>query len=203
MLLTESFFFTFSTAYKISGSHKAECSITKDSSIQASIQPEKAKVKEREYSHGSAYWGNVLLMKILVNKDRFDDIFKYIPEIKSYYVDYIELISDPIVYINSNDSFIKNLLTLKETAFEESNIKKMIFKYFKYLTFLPYIINNFSSDIFVLEIIDYFESQLSEWLSIQKSEPLFTRIGSFGKIMIDYYSSYGLQLYDVIENKNS
>ena len=167
------------------------------------IVKQKPKVKITNHSHGSAYWGNILLFKTLVTKEKLDDIFKYLNRERNYYLDYIELISKPIIYLNINDPFIKDLSNINESELKEPHVKNLIVRYFNYLNYLPFLLYNLSSNMFVLEIIDNFEAQLSKCLNFKKSEPLFTRMRLIGKLIIDYYRRAALPLYDVIENNIS
>lgn len=159
---------------------------------------EKAKVKTKHLTHGRAYWGNLLLFKSLISTSRLNEMFQNLPSEKRHYVEYLEVISEPIVYINMNDKFIQNLFNLREEIFSKAKIKEMVFRYLKYISFLPYILVNISSLIYYFEIIDYLEIEISQSLEIEKPEPILKRMGKIGKIILDYYWYPSSDLYEEI-----
>lgn len=148
---------------------------------------EKAKVKIKKFSHGSAYWGSLSLFKCLISPSRLNEMFQNLPSEKRHYIEYLEVISEPLVYINMNDKFIQNFFNLREKIFSKVKIKELVFRYLKYISYLPYILVNLSSLIYYFEIIDYLEIKISQSLEIEKPEPILKRMGKIGKIILDYY----------------
>ncbi len=148
---------------------------------------EKAKVKIKGLAHGSAYWGSHLLFKCLISTSRLNEMFQNLPRKKRHLIEYLEVISEQIVYININDKFIQKIFNLREKIVSKVKIKELVFRYLKYISFLPYIFVEISFYIYYFEIIDYLEIEISQSLEIEKPEPILKRMGKIGNIILDYY----------------
>lgn len=148
---------------------------------------EKAKVKIKKLTLGSAYWAPHLLFKGLISTSRLNEMFQYLPRKKKHYIEFLEVISEQIVYINIKDKFIQNFFNLREKIFSKVKTKELVSRYLKYISFLPYIFVDISFYIYYFEIIDYLEITISQSLEIDKPEPLLKRMGKIGNIILDYY----------------
>ncbi len=159
---------------------------------------EKAKVKIKNYTHGSAYWGPLSLFKSLISTSRLNEMFQYLPRKKRHSIEYLEFVSQPVVYLNANDKFIKKLFNLREVIFSKVKIKELVIRYFKYISFLPYMLSDASANLYYFEIIDYLEIEISGSLEIEKSEPVLKRIGKIGKMIFDSSRFNTLDFYEEI-----
>jgi len=151
-----------------------------------------AVVETRRYRMGSAYWGNILLWKQILHRERLNTYLASISELYDDRFDRVRLIQEPLVYVDQSDSFVRSLLSAKEReAFDTATWQKVL-RYLKYLSYLPLVINNLESCIIFLEVIDQLETELSEFLCIERPSPLFERMKPNGKLFFDYFRLFGL-----------
>jgi hypothetical protein len=139
------------------------------------------------YYLGSAYWGNILLWKRLLtteaNKQILDMFERWSPTVSC-----VNLSSEPVVCIDAEDEFIKQLLNVK--VFTSGLIEK-IKRYFFYLSYLPLVLANFESSVIFLEVISVLEKEISEELKLVKVKPLVMRFKPEFSLYLHYFEHKG------------
>ena len=147
-------------------------------------------VEKHDHALGTAYWGNILLWKQLLEKERLDSFIHSISEFQDSRFKRIKIIDEPLVYIDSSDAFISSVLDKRSNGKFETDISKKVHRYFKYLSYLPLVINEMPSCIIFLEVIDKLETEICACLELARLLPLFERIEP--KLILQYYKRYGL-----------
>lgn len=159
------------------------------------VLPHKLNIKQKKYYFGSAYFGGILLFQSLLRSrlNEFSEIFNL------EYLKSIELISEPIVYIDAEDAFIKKILNLKDSAITDIT-KEKIRRYFNYLLYFPLITRPLYFSV-VYEAIDYLEKEIGELLEFDKTKSFPQRIGKIGKLYHAFVQSESSNFY-IIRRQN-
>jgi len=144
------------------------------------------------YGLGSSYWGNILLWKQLLDKELIECYLNSISQFDHIRYKKINIIEEQISYIDCTDSFIKSILEKRKYEQFDENTAKKIFRYFKYVSYLPLVINNLSSTIVFLEAIDLLETEISERINIPRPPTIFERMKPNCKLFLAYFDRYGL-----------
>lgn len=150
-------------------------------------------VEKHEHSLGSSYWGNILLWKELLERKRMDS---YLDTTRSFLddrFDKIRIIDEPVVYVDSADTFIRSLLDKRQSGCFDSQVSKKVQKYFKYLSYLPLVIHNIESCMIFLEVIDTLEAEIADSLKLKCPLQLFRRMKPDSKLFLDYFYRFGLK----------
>jgi hypothetical protein len=156
-------------------------------------------VKSRLESLGSAYWGNILLWKQLLDKGR---AASYLNAIKDSFDDRLERISivkEHTVYIDLSDAFVNSIFEERKKGEFGNNISENVRRYLKYLSYVPLVVHEFASCLICLEAIDRLEAEIAISLKIKRPLPLFQRMKPSSKLFLEYFMRFGL---DIIEEDN-
>jgi len=140
------------------------------------------------YTMGTSYWGNILLWKQLLHRERLDSYLASISEFYDNRFGDLKLIQEPLVYVDQSDPFVKALLSAKARESFDTPTWQKAMRYLKYVSYLPLVVNNLSSCIIFLEVIDQLEIELSELLEIDPPPPLFERMKPNSRVFLDYFN---------------
>jgi hypothetical protein len=145
-------------------------------------------VTEHSPGMGSAYWGNILLFWELLDADRIDSIKQNLRYPERF--DCIELVSLPIVLLDSSDDFIRIILNMEQKI--AASHKQLIIKYFKFLAFLPLVINQIYSCLIFIEVVNSLEEQIASILSIERPDNFLSRLKPDSRLYMEYFEKYGI-----------
>jgi len=137
-----------------------------------------------------------LSVKDIIDENRFNQVYEILEKDIKEIIDSIEIYSYPEVIINSDDEFIKNILSNKEDILANQVIISKFLKYLKLLMWLPFIVRTITYDYFYLELIDNYEIELSKALKMKTPDTLVKRWGKLRNSMLDYYQN--LKKYEEI-----
>lgn len=149
-------------------------------------------ISKHKYGLGASYWGNILLWKQLLDKERITCYLDSIREFEDSRYERIHILEEPISYIDYSDTFVKSILEKRSCEQFNENTAKKIFRYFKYISYLPLVINNLSSTIVFLEALDLLESEIAESINIPPPPTIFERMKPNCKLFLAYFERYGL-----------
>jgi len=150
-------------------------------------------------SLGWAYWGNILLWRILVG-DRAYESLRDLP-LRHMYLEDVRLLSEPTVYVDAEDEFIDRIISLRTKRTLEDKISKKIFRYFRYLSFLPLAISDLSSCLIFFETLESLEEEIADALGFDRQRPLLRRMGKIRSIYFQYLDDSRTRLYEVRKSK--
>lgn len=134
---------------------------------------------------GSSYWGNILAWRYLLGDRRALETLDDIQMWQRYFED-IKLLFESEIYVDAEDDFIKRILSAIGKNKLDENLSKMIFRYFKYLSFFPFSIGNICSCLIFLETLDSLERDIANVLNFEQPRPLLQRIGKIRDIYLQY-----------------
>ncbi len=152
---------------------------------------EGAVIGTHSHSLGSSYWGNILLWKQLLPQERLDNYLACLSDLYGARFEELKLIQEPLVYVDQSDSFVGLLLSAKDREAINTTTSQKIWRYLKYLSYLPLVFNDLESCIIFLEVIEQLERELSELLGIERPQSLFERMKPNSKVFLDYFKSFG------------
>ena len=141
---------------------------------------------------GASYWGNILLWKQLIHRERVNG---YLAKIEEFYDDRyanVKLIENLIVYVDRSDSFVKCLLSARQRGALNRVEREKMDRYFKYLSYLPLVISNMASCLIFLEAIDQLEAELSSSMKKKRPPSVFARMKPSSKLFLTYFERFGL-----------
>lgn len=147
-------------------------------------------VEKHDHALGEAYWGNILLWKKLLGKERLEGFLKSINAFHDDRYERLNIIEEPLVYIDSSDTFISSVLDKRANGEFDIEISRKVYRYLKYLSYLPLAIYDMSSCIIFLEVIDELEAEICACLKLAQLPPSFERIEP--KLILQYYDKYGV-----------
>ena len=75
----------------------------------------------------------------------------------------------------------------------KKQISEKVQRYFKYLAYLPLVVNDLSSCLIFLEVIDNLEAEIASSLKIERPLPLFDRMKPQSKLFLDYFHKFGIK----------
>jgi hypothetical protein len=136
------------------------------------IYSEKPIILVKEYSFGSAYYGNILLWQTLI-KEKAD--LKEL-ELGVDYLNDIELVSEPTILIDSEDEFIRQVLSSQRNKTVDQTTSEKIKRYFTHLKFLPLAVYNLTSCVVFLDVLDNLEKEIAKTLGFDPPQFLLKRI---------------------------
>ena len=145
---------------------------------------------------GAAYWCNIFLWRSLIGDDRAYETLNGIIR-KSRYLEDIKLLSEPIVYVDVEDEFLERLFNLRGKKLLDEKISKTIFRYLRYLAFLPLAIGHLTSCLVFLETLDSLEAEIASFLDFDRPRPLLQRMGTIRNIYLEYLDANLENLYEV------
>ncbi len=149
-------------------------------------------VKKHVAALGTAYWGNILLWKQLLDKGR---AASYLNAIKESYDDRLERISiikEHTVYIDLSDAFINSIFEERKKGEFDNNISENVRRYLNYLSYLPLVVHDIASCLIFLEAIDKLEAEIAVSLRIERPLPLFQRMKPSSNLFLEYFRKFGL-----------
>jgi hypothetical protein len=158
----------------------------------------KPAVLQTRHSLGSAYWGNILLWRRLVGDEKAQMLVESGITAHRYYLRDIELVSEPEVYIDAKDDFIERIFSMRKKGAFAEKISGMVFRYLKYLSYLPLVIQNLESCLIFLEVADNLEREIADSLGLDLPAPLLKRMGPSGRFYLEYLDRHGVG-YEVTE----
>jgi hypothetical protein len=146
-------------------------------------------VDELSLDHG--YWGNIFLFWDLLEPER-NDMYRGILEAE-FGKRYSEIIlkTPPQVLLDSSDVFIKEILKHMDDINEAS--AELVNRYFRYLSFLPFVMGNLSSLLVCIESIDNLEKLISQAIGIDRPEGIFNRLAPNAHVYKRYWDTYGIK----------
>ncbi|MBI5540758.1 MAG: ATP-binding protein [Bacteroidia bacterium] len=153
------------------------------------------KVKEKHNYLGCSYWGNILLWHQLIEKSRRNVYTKSLRDYKDERYECIQTIEEHTVLVDSTDIFIAEIIK----AYDNLNPDQcqLLKRYFKYLSYLPLVINNMESCLIFIEVIDSIEDSLSVSLGLKRPQELFKRMKPNSKLYLQYFTKCGMQYITV------
>ncbi len=149
-------------------------------------------IEKHEKMLGAAYWGNILLWKQLLDKERVDSYLYSIRRYEDDRYDRIKTVDEPVVYIDASDGFISSVLNKREQGQFDHPIPKNIHRYLKYLSYLPLVVHDTSSCLIFLEVIDKLEADIATSLELGRPQALFQRMSPDSKLFLEYFTRFGL-----------
>lgn len=145
---------------------------------------------------GAGYWGNIFLWRRLIGDDRAYETLNGLIK-KRRYLEDIKLLSEPIVYVDVEDEFLERLFNLRGKKELDAKISKIIFRYLRYLAFLPLAISNLASCLVFLETLDSLEAEIANFLNFDRPRPLLQRMGTIRNSYLEYLDANLMNLYEV------
>ena len=149
-----------------------------------------------KYSLGSSYWGNIILFESLLGDEKSYELLKEISRSKRF-LDVVKLKSEPIVYVDAEDEFLKNIFKFLEKNKIDESLSQILNRYFKYISYLPLVICNIISSLTFLEVLDKLEERISNLFGFKRPRPISQRIGTIGKIYFEYLDGASQTLFEV------
>ena len=132
------------------------------------------------------------MWKQLLDKER---LAGYLDDISNSYdsrFDRIKTIDEPIVYVDSSDAFVESILAARKNGQFDDQISEKVHRYFKYLSYLPLVVNDMASCLIFLEVIDSLEMEIAACLKVARPLPLFKRMKPDSKLFLQYFHRFGL-----------
>lgn len=159
-------------------------------------------VVEEQAALGASYWGNIVLWKKLLGRKRAGN---YLDAIRDYYddrFDEITIIDEPVVYVDSADAFVKSVLDRRKDGRFDKLVSEKVHRYFRYLAYLPLVVNNMESCLIFLEVIDRLEVEIADSLKLKRPLELFRRMKPDSKLFLEYFERFGPE-YTVREDSTT
>ncbi|MBN1459456.1 MAG: ATP-binding protein [Armatimonadetes bacterium] len=157
-----------------------------------------AVVKVERYVMGKAYWGNLLLWKELVDKDRLDG---YLDCFEDFYDDRfrdaIVLQKPPVVYVDALDEFIEKVVAAARESMLDPAAAAAAALYLQYLSYLPLVVDNLESCLIFLAAVERLEAQLAIALHVELPPPVLTRMAPAGKVFLSYFNEFGMDYIQI------
>lgn len=150
-------------------------------------------VNEKESYLGKAYWGNILLWSTLLDSKRRNGYLEAIRSYEDSRYESFDIIAEPIVLVDASDDFIKAILKIRERRKIDKEISDKIYRYFRYLSYLPLVICEMSSCIIFIEVLDKLEEDISKSLQIQRPKEIFKRMKPHSQLYLEYFENFGLK----------
>ena len=121
-----------------------------------------------------------LLLQELIEQDTLKEYEK------SYFsIDELKIINEAVVLIDSTDPFINSILNkyndLKETDYI------ILKRYFKYLTFLPFVMKKREVRLIFIELLGNIEKAIAESLCLEKPAFVFSRMKPNSNLFSKYF----------------
>jgi hypothetical protein len=103
------------------------------------------------------------------------------------------VLSEPLCYIDHSDEFVNTILEERKRGPFSEQLTKKVYRYFKYLSYLPLIVNNTSSTLVFLATIDLLESDIAESLNCAVPPIIFERMKPNSKLYLTFFEKFGLE----------
>ncbi|MFX0012446.1 MAG: ATP-binding protein, partial [Candidatus Hermodarchaeota archaeon] len=97
------------------------------------------------------------------------------------------IIKDISVYIDISDTFVKSIFEKRKYSKFEKELSDNVWKYFKFLSILPYILHQDEILFIFLGILDSIEANIANNLNIERSIPLLDRFKPSYELFLNYY----------------
>lgn len=152
-------------------------------------------VHEEQCYLGNSYWGNIILWSTLLDSKRRNGYLETITSHDRHGIESICILAEPIVVVDASDDFIKAILKIRERGKIDKEISDKIYRYFKYLSYLPLVIHNMASCIIFIEVLDKLEEDISKSLQIQRPKEIFRRMEPHSQVYLEYFQNFGIE-YD-------
>ena len=133
---------------------------------------------------GSSYWGNILLWEDLLDSKR---AAHYTHRIRKSWLKGVKILDVPIIYVDSSDSFVQSVLEQRKKGPFDDRLSAKVYRYFKYLQYLPLAIYNESSCIIFFEVIDSLEQEIAGLLGAACPPPFVDRLKPDSKLFLAYF----------------
>lgn len=139
---------------------------------------------------GAAYWGNILLWKQLIAEDRRSVYLEALGDSLGREYESVRIAEEPIVLIDATDTFIASIINKYQSL--TSDQCEMVYRYFKYISYLPLVLYNMESCLIFIEVIENIEDSISKSIGISRPQELFTRMQSNSSLYLQYYTRNGM-----------
>lgn len=145
-----------------------------------------AEILEVEHRLGWAYWANLLLWRRLVGEKIATSNVATLGRRRGH-VESLKLLSDPLVYVDADDDFIKKVLESKAKRKVDKKATEKLLRYFTYLSYLPCTMSDISSCMIFFEVLDNLEREIADDLEFEHQNSLLRRIVPSCDFYIEYY----------------
>jgi hypothetical protein len=150
-------------------------------------------VNEKHPYLGKAYWGNILLWRTLLDSKRREGYLGAIRRYSDGRYESLDILAEPVVLVDASDDFVKAILKIREHKEIDKDISDNIYRYFKYLSYLPLTIHDMASCIIFTEVLDKLEEDISKSLQMQRPEEIFKRMKPDSQLYLEYFQTFGIK----------
>jgi len=149
-------------------------------------------IEEEDYAMGSAYWGNILLWKQLMEEERMESLLHAITVGLDNRFERVNVKEEPGVYVDASDTFIATVLDKRRQGEFDATLVAKIRRYFKYLSYLPQLVHGLEGCLIAVEVIDNIEAEIANCLGVSRPAALFERMKPDSKLFLEYFRRFGL-----------
>lgn len=146
---------------------------------------------EKEPSMGKAYWANILLWQSLLEEKRKEHYFQAIREAYDKRYENLTIMEEQVVLVDASDEFVAVVLQRAGNGSVDKETTDKIYRYFRYLSYLPLAIQDLSSCLIFIEILDRLEYDISKSINVARPKEIFSRMRPF-KLYFQYFDKFGL-----------